>query len=205
MKGSSRNTAAEGGIVALYYGGTIIGALMAGYLADRCGRIKSIVFGCLWATFGAVLQASAYNITWMCFGRVICESFDSDCYNYREESNNQIPAGVGVGSIDCVIPVWSAEVSNHSARGAFLALEFVMVRLLSTILHQSYRFCSKHSLEYRWFGIGLLDRILCLFESERGHGLAHTTRPLADFRLCCRSWHQLFSRVTSLANEDWAL
>lgn len=33
----------------------------------------------------------------------------------------------GVGSIDCVVPVWSAEVSSHSARGAFLALEFVMV------------------------------------------------------------------------------
>ena len=38
-----------------------------------------------------------------------------------------MPAGIGVGSIDCVIPVWSAEVSSHSARGAFLALEFVMV------------------------------------------------------------------------------
>ena len=37
-------------------------------------------------------------------------------------------AGIGVGAIDCVIPVWSAEVSSHSARGAFLALEFVMVR-----------------------------------------------------------------------------
>ncbi|BCR90344.1 uncharacterized protein ACHE_60230S [Aspergillus chevalieri] len=106
LEGSSRNTAAEGGIVAVYYGGTMIGALMAGYLADRCGRIKAIIFGCLWIILGAALQASAYNITWMCFGRVL--------------------AGIGVGSIDCVIPVWSAEVSSHSARGAFLALEFVM-------------------------------------------------------------------------------
>ncbi|OQD90879.1 hypothetical protein PENANT_c001G10884 [Penicillium antarcticum] len=87
-EGSSRTTTAEGGIVAVYYGGTMIGALMAGALADRCGR------------------TSAYNITWMCFGRVL--------------------AGIGVGAIDCVIPVWSAEVSSHSARGALLALEFVM-------------------------------------------------------------------------------
>lgn len=72
--GSSRNTAAEGGIVAVYYGGTMIGALMAGSLADRCGRIKAIIFGCLWIILGAVLQASAYNITWMCFGRVLGES-----------------------------------------------------------------------------------------------------------------------------------
>ncbi|KAL8997303.1 MAG: hypothetical protein Q9169_003395 [Polycauliona sp. 2 TL-2023] len=42
-----------------------------------------------------LLQASAYNITWMCFARVI--------------------SGVGVGAIDCVVPVWSAEVSSHSA------------------------------------------------------------------------------------------
>ncbi len=42
----------------------------------------------------------------------------------------RVISGVGVGAIDCVIPVWSAEVSSHSARGAFLAIEFFMVRLL---------------------------------------------------------------------------
>lgn len=52
----------------------MIGALMAGSLADRCGRIKAIIFGCLWVILGAALQASAYNITWMCFGRVFGES-----------------------------------------------------------------------------------------------------------------------------------
>lgn len=104
---SSRNVAAEGGIVSVYYGGTLIGALIAGSLADRAGRIKAVVWGALWALLGAVLQASAYNIAWMCCARVI--------------------AGIGVGAIDCVIPVWSAEVSSHSARGAFLAIEFFMV------------------------------------------------------------------------------
>ncbi|KAL8853589.1 MAG: hypothetical protein Q9221_001575 [Calogaya cf. arnoldii] len=106
IEGNSRNVAALGGIVSVYYGGTLIGALIAGSLADRMGRIKAVVFGCLWALLGAVLQASAYNITWMCCARVI--------------------SGVGVGAIDCVIPVWSAEVSSHSARGAFLAIEFFM-------------------------------------------------------------------------------
>lgn len=32
-----------------------------------------------------------------------------------------------------VIPVWSAEVSSHEARGAFLAIEFFMVSLLQGI------------------------------------------------------------------------
>ncbi|KAG8533739.1 uncharacterized protein KY384_001480 [Bacidia gigantensis] len=102
----SRNVAAEGGIVSVYYAGTLVGALIAGSLADRCGRIKAVVFGSMWALLGAVLQASAYNIAWMCCARVI--------------------AGVGVGALDCVIPVWSAENSTHSARGAFLAIEFFM-------------------------------------------------------------------------------
>ena len=105
--GNQQHVAAEGGIVAVYYIGNLLGALVAGSLADRCGRIKAVVFGSMWALLGAVLQASAYNIAWMCFARVI--------------------AGIGVGAIDCVIPVWSAEVSSHSARGAFLAIEFFMV------------------------------------------------------------------------------
>lgn len=109
VTGNQRNTAALGGIVAVYYGGTLIGALVAGSLADRCGRIKAVVFGSLWALLGAILQASAYNITWMCCARVI--------------------AGVGVGALDCVVPVWSAEISSHSARGAFLAIEFFMVSI----------------------------------------------------------------------------
>lgn len=107
IKGNQRNVAAEGGIVSVYYGGSLVGALIAGSLADRCGRIKAVVFGSMWALLGAVLQASAQNIEWMCCARVI--------------------AGVGVGAIDCVIPVWSAGVSSHSARGAFLAIEFFMV------------------------------------------------------------------------------
>ncbi|KAI9821106.1 MAG: hypothetical protein M1827_003840 [Pycnora praestabilis] len=106
VMGNSRNVAAEGGIVSVYYAGTLVGALIAGSLADRCGRIKAVVFGCMWALVGATLQAAAQNIAMMCCARVI--------------------AGVGVGAIDCVIPVWSAEVSSHSARGAFLAIEFFM-------------------------------------------------------------------------------
>lgn len=60
----------------------MIGALMAGALADRCGRVKAIVFGCLWVILGAALQASAYDITWMCFGRVLGD------YTYAHEKHH---------------------------------------------------------------------------------------------------------------------
>ena len=144
-QGNSRNVAALGGIVAVYYGGTLIGALVAGSLADRMGRIKAVVFGSLWALLGAVLQASAYNIAWMCCARVI--------------------AGVGVGAIDCVIPVWSAEVSSHSARGAFLAIEFFMVGWV-TFVKTKATANTNHATEHRRSGVSILDRILCLPESK---------------------------------------
>ncbi|KAI9800546.1 MAG: hypothetical protein M1825_004095 [Sarcosagium campestre] len=106
IEGNQRNVAALGGIVSVYYGGTLIGALVAGSLADRSGRIKAVVLGSIFALIGAIMQAATYSITQMCIGRVV--------------------SGLGVGAIDAVIPVWSSEVSQHQARGAFLAIEFFM-------------------------------------------------------------------------------
>ncbi|KZP06847.1 hypothetical protein FIBSPDRAFT_763696 [Athelia psychrophila] len=104
--GNQRNTAALGGIVAVYYGGSLIGALFGGELADRAGRITAIMIGVIVSVIGAIFQASAQNITWMCCARVV--------------------TGLGVGAIDAVIPVWSSEVSSHQARGSFLAVEFFL-------------------------------------------------------------------------------
>ena len=136
----------------MYYIGTLIGALIAGSLADRCGRIKAVVFGAMWALLGAVLQASALNIAWMCFGRVI--------------------AGVGVGAIDCVIPVWSAEVSSHSARGAFLAIEFFMVGTAPTYPRCLAKFSSSRILEVLpWLTGSNSSPTLMLTRSWRGEHL----------------------------------
>ncbi|KII91995.1 hypothetical protein PLICRDRAFT_102899 [Plicaturopsis crispa FD-325 SS-3] len=105
-EGNPRNLAALGGIVSVYYGGSLIGALIGGSIADRSGRITAIMLGVIVSIIGAAFQASAMNITWMCCSRVV--------------------TGLGVGAIDAVIPVWSAEVSSHQARGSFLAVEFFL-------------------------------------------------------------------------------
>ncbi|EIW82622.1 hypothetical protein CONPUDRAFT_135963 [Coniophora puteana RWD-64-598 SS2] len=101
-----RNSAALGGIVSVYYGGSLIGALFGGHIADRAGRITAIIIGVVISIIGAAFQTSAMNITWMCCARVV--------------------TGLGVGCIDAVIPVWSSEVSEHQARGSFLAIEFFL-------------------------------------------------------------------------------
>ncbi|KAH7878369.1 general substrate transporter [Lentinula edodes] len=96
----------QGGIVSIYYFGTLIGCVLAGSLGDRMGRIKTMYIGCLWIMFGAALQCSAQNIAWMLCARVI--------------------NGIGTGFLNAIVPVWSAEVATHTSRGAFISLEFTL-------------------------------------------------------------------------------
>jgi MFS family permease len=63
------NSLLQGGIVAVYYLGTLFGGLFGGWLGDRMGRIKSIAVGAVWAIVGASLQCSAQNHDWMICGK----------------------------------------------------------------------------------------------------------------------------------------
>lgn len=58
----------QGGIVSVYYLGTLVGCLLGGWVGDKKGRIKTIAFGVAWAVFGACLQCSAMNHRWMICG-----------------------------------------------------------------------------------------------------------------------------------------
>ncbi|WWD16756.1 hypothetical protein CI109_101188 [Kwoniella shandongensis] len=103
---TSRDSAAIGGIVAVYYAGSLVGGMVSGYLGDKIGRVKTVMFGCLIATIGGALQASTMNMTWMCCARVV--------------------SGFGTGGLNAIIPVWSSELAEHDGRGAVLAFEFFL-------------------------------------------------------------------------------
>lgn len=62
------NSLLQGGIVAVYYLGTLIGAFAGGMIGDRIGRVKTIALGAAWGVLGASLQCSAQNHVWMIFG-----------------------------------------------------------------------------------------------------------------------------------------
>ena len=62
------NTLLQGGIVSIYYLGTLMGCLVGGSFGDRYGRIKTIALGAGWAVIGASLQTSAQNHAWMICG-----------------------------------------------------------------------------------------------------------------------------------------
>lgn len=71
VMGLHNKEALLGGIVAVYYAGTLIGALMGGWIGDKIGRIKTVVVGSVIAIFGAILQTAAQNVAWMICSRII--------------------------------------------------------------------------------------------------------------------------------------
>lgn len=96
----------QGGIVSIYYLGTLVGCLLGGWVGDKMGRIKTIALGSVWAIFGASLQCSAQNANWM-----ICARFLN---------------GIGTGILNAIVPVWATETAEHTSRGQFIAIEFTL-------------------------------------------------------------------------------
>lgn len=96
----------QGGIVSVYYLGTLVGALVGGKVGDRYGRIKAIAFGAAWAILGATLQCSAQNHEWMICARLI--------------------NGWGTGVLNAIVPVYATETAEHTSRGQFVAIEFTL-------------------------------------------------------------------------------
>lgn len=89
------------------------GALIVGYIADSIGRLKTIQLGCIWGLLGAALIASAQNMAWLAVGRVI--------------------SGIGCGHLNTMVPVWTSELSEPTLRGAFVAVQFTLCMIGSTL------------------------------------------------------------------------
>ncbi|KAM0559966.1 hypothetical protein ACHAPJ_003920 [Fusarium lateritium] len=100
------NSLLQGGIVSVYYLGTLVGCLIGGSIGDRYGRIKAIFVGAFVAVIGATLQTSAMNVEWMICARLI--------------------NGWGTGVLNAIIPVWATETAEHKSRGQFIAIEFTL-------------------------------------------------------------------------------
>ncbi|KAL9099071.1 MAG: hypothetical protein Q9163_005373 [Psora crenata] len=100
------HTLKQGGIVSIYYLGTLLGCLVGGSFGDRFGRINTIALGAAWGIIGASFQTSAQNATWMILARLV--------------------NGWGTGILNAIVPVWATETAEHTSRGKFVAIEFTL-------------------------------------------------------------------------------
>ncbi|KIJ52353.1 hypothetical protein M422DRAFT_776037 [Sphaerobolus stellatus SS14] len=99
--------ALTGAVVSTFTGGCFFGALGAGWASDRFGRKLTIQFGCIWALWGCSMQAGANNITTLLIGRIV--------------------AGVAIGILSMVVPLYNTEIAPPKIRGFVVGLAQQMI------------------------------------------------------------------------------
>lgn len=96
--------AAVGTMVAILEIGAFISSLIVGRLGDVIGRRRTILYGSCIFFVGGALQTMATGMTMMMFGRII--------------------AGLGVGMLSTIVPVYQSEISPPHNRGKLACIEF---------------------------------------------------------------------------------
>lgn len=83
--------------------GALIGALCAGYLADKLSRKYSIVVAVIVFTIGSILQTAAVEYGMLTVGRLV--------------------GGLGIGALACIAPLYISEIAPPEIRGTLLVLQ----------------------------------------------------------------------------------
>lgn len=93
--------------MSVFTGGGFFGAAIAGPLGDWLGRRLSIMVGAIIFCVGGILQAAAQNISYMYAGRAV--------------------AGLGVGMLVMIVPMYQAEIAHPEIRGRVTGLQQLML------------------------------------------------------------------------------
>ncbi|KAI0628433.1 AmMst-1 [Trametes polyzona] len=99
--GYSVSTSRESLVVSILSAGTFFGALAGAPSADILGRRISIMLTCIIFSLGVALQTGATNFATFTIGRVF--------------------AGIGVGLVSTLIPMYQSECSPKAIRGALVS------------------------------------------------------------------------------------
>ncbi|RAH60386.1 high-affinity hexose transporter [Aspergillus piperis CBS 112811] len=124
------SVAATGGIVASYNGGAILGSVFVSYLSDPWGRRPVLFTGGLLASLGAALQAGAVNVSMLIAGRLI--------------------AGLAIGLMSAIIPVYCSELSPPRIRGFLGSLQQWMIGLGVVVAQWVGYGCSLRTGNFSW-------------------------------------------------------
>ncbi|CAJ0554350.1 Ff.00g128630.m01.CDS01 [Fusarium sp. VM40] len=98
---------ATGAVVSVFTGGAFFGAMFAGYAGDRIGRKWTIMIGALIFLLGGGLQTGADHINYLYAGRAL--------------------AGLGVGFLVMIVPVYQGELCHPDIRGRVTSLQQFML------------------------------------------------------------------------------
>lgn len=91
-------------MVAILEVGAFISSLVVGRIGDMIGRRRTILYGSLIFIVGGALQTFANGMPMMMLGRII--------------------AGLGVGALSTIVPVYQSEISPPHNRGRMGCIEF---------------------------------------------------------------------------------
>lgn len=98
---------AQFGLVSSFFTlGGLIGALSAGPVTGKYGRLRTMIYLSAFAVVGPLFEAAAPNIGVMAFGRLV--------------------AGVGAGGATVVVPIYISEISPPDKRGFFGAFTQIL-------------------------------------------------------------------------------
>jgi len=93
-----------GTMVAILEVGAFIASLSVGRIGDMIGRRRTILYGSIIFFIGGALQTFANGMPMMLVGRII--------------------AGLGVGALSTIVPVYQSEISPPHNRGKLACIEF---------------------------------------------------------------------------------
>lgn len=110
--------------------GAFASSLIVGRVGDIIGRRKTILYGSMIFVVGGALQAFSNGMAMLILGRII--------------------AGVGVGCLSTIVPVYQSEISPPHNRGQLACVEFTgNIVGYATSVWVDY-FCSYIESHYAW-------------------------------------------------------
>jgi len=154
--GYSITSSQESLVVSILSAGTFFGALLAAPVADILGRKHGIIFACALFSAGVAMQTASTAIALFVVGRVF--------------------AGLGVGLVSCLVPMYQSECAPKWIRGAVVgAYQWAITigLLLAAVVNNATQFRDNHSayripisIQFVWAFI-LVTGMLWLPESPR--------------------------------------
>ena len=119
-----------GTMVAILEVGAFFASLSVGRIGDMIGRRRTILYGAIIFFVGGMLQTFANGMPMMLIGRII--------------------AGVGVGALSTIVPVYQSEISPPHNRGKLACIEFTgNISGYAASVWVDY-FCTYIDSDYSW-------------------------------------------------------